>query len=52
MVHICNEILLSYKRENFWVSANAVDEPRAYFTEWCKSERERQMLYTNTYNEI
>ena len=49
MVRICNEILLIYKRENLWVSASAVDEPRAYFTEWSKSERERQILYINAY---
>ena len=24
-------------------------EPRAYYTEWSKSERERQILYSNTY---
>ena len=26
-----------------------MDEPRAYNTEWSKSERERQILYINTY---
>ena len=26
---------------------NEVDEPRAYYTEWSKSERERQILYIN-----
>ena len=29
-----------------WVSSNEVDEPRACYTEWSKSEREKQLLYT------
>ena len=40
MLHIHNEILFSYKKECVWVSSNEVDEPRAYYTEWGKSERE------------
>ena len=32
-----------------WVSSKEVDEPRAYYAEWSKSEGERQILYTNTY---
>ena len=32
-----------------WVSSNEVDEPGAYYTEWSKSERERQILYINAY---
>ena len=36
-------IPLSYKKEHIWVSANEVDEPRAYYTEWSKSEKERQI---------
>ena len=42
-------ILLSYKNECIWVSSNEVDEPGAYYTEWSKSERERQIVYINTY---
>ena len=42
-------ILLSYKEEHIWVSSNKVDEPRVYYTEWSKSERERQISYTNAY---
>ena len=49
MVHINDGILLSYQKECIWVSSNEVDEPRAYHTEWSKSERERQILYINTY---
>ena len=41
--------ILNYKKECIWVSSNEVDEPRAYFTEWSKSERERQILYINAY---
>ena len=49
VVHIHNWILLSYKKEHIWVSSNEVDEHRAYYTEWSKSERERQILHINTY---
>ena len=37
-----------YKGTN-WVSRNEVDGPRACYTEWSKSEREKQMSYINTY---
>ena len=36
------EILLSHKEEHIWISSNEVDEPTAYFTEWSKSEKEKQ----------
>ena len=49
VAYIYNEILLSHKKEYIWVSSNEVDEPRAYYTEWSKSEREKQILYINTY---
>ena len=49
VVHIYNGILLSYKKECIWVSSNEVDEPGAYYTEWSKSERERQILHINAY---
>ena len=32
-----------------WVGSNEVEEPRAWYTEWSKSEREKQWLYTNAY---
>ena len=48
VVHTYNGMLLSFKKEGIWVSTNEVDEPRVYFTEWSKSERERQTLYINT----
>ena len=39
VVHTCNGILLSHKKESIWVSSNEVDEPTAYYTEWSKSEK-------------
>ena len=49
VVHLYNGILLHHKKEHVWVSSNKVDGPRAYYVEWSKSEREKQILYTNTY---
>ena len=42
MVHIYNGILFSHKKEHIWASSNEVDEPRAYYTDWSKSERENK----------
>ena len=44
VVHIHNGILLSHKKECIRVIFNEVDEPRAFYTEWSKSEREKQVL--------
>ena len=41
--------LLSYKKENIWVSSNEVDKTGAYYTERSKSEKETQILYIITY---
>ena len=41
VIHIHNGIWLSHKKECIWVSSNEVDEPKTYYTEWSKSERER-----------
>ena len=42
-------ILLSHKKEHIWVSSNEVlNEPRANYTEWSKSE-EKEALYSNAY---
>ena len=49
VVHIQNEILLSHKKEQIWVSCTEVDEPRACYMEWSKSEREKQISYINAY---
>ena len=45
VVHTHNGILFSHRKKRIWVSSNEVDEPGAYYTEWSKSERERQILY-------
>ena len=49
VVHIHNGISLSHKKECICVSSNEVDEPRTYYTEWHESEREREILYSNTH---
>ena len=49
MVYIHNGILLGHKKECIWVNSNEVDEPRAYYTEWNKPERETPIQYINTY---
>ena len=45
VVHIHNGILLSYKIECICVSPNEVDEPRAYYTEWSKSKRDKKCIF-------
>jgi len=49
VVYIYNGILLSHTNEYIWVSSNEVDEPRACYTEWSKSERAKQISYINAY---
>ena len=49
VVHIQNEILFNHKKEQIWVSFTEVDEPRACYMEWSKSEREKQISYINAY---
>ena len=54
LVHTCNGILLSHKKEHIWLSSKEVDEPRSYYIEWSKSEREKRRekkktLYINAY---
>ena len=44
VVYIHNGILFSHKKECIWVSSNEVDEARAYYTEWSKSEREKYVI--------
>ena len=34
---------LVIKKEHIWVSSNKMDEPRTYYTEWTKLEREKQI---------
>ena len=40
---------ISYKRERIWVISSELDEARACYTEWNKSEREKQISYINTH---
>ena len=49
IVHIHYGILLSHEKEWVWVSSNEVNEPRTYYTEWNKSERERCITHSNAY---
>ena len=49
VVRTYSGIVLSHKKEQIRVSSNEVDEPRACYTEWSKSEREKQILYINMY---
>ena len=49
VVHIHNGILLGHRNECIWVSSNEVDEPRSYYTEWSKSERERDIILYNAH---
>ena len=49
VAHIHNGILLSHKKECNWLICRDVDGPRDCHTEWSKSEREKQILYINTY---
>ena len=43
VVHIYNGILLNYKKEHIWLCSDKLGGARAYYTEWSKSEREKQM---------
>ena len=44
-LHIYKGILLSHKKEHIWASSGEVDEPRAYYREWSRPERERQISH-------
>ena len=52
VAHIYNGILLSHKKEWIWGSYSKVDEPRVCYSEWSKSEREKQISYISTYINI
>ena len=45
VVHICNGILHSHNKEWVWVSWTEVDEVRACYTEWSKSERKTNIIH-------
>ena len=44
-VRIYSGVLLGHKKEWIWVRSSEMDEPRACYTEWSKSEREKQYFY-------
>ena len=46
---LLNGILLSHKKKCIWICSNEVDETRAHYTEWRKSEREIEILYIDTH---
>ena len=46
--HTHNGILISLKKEQIWVSRSEVEEPRACYTEWGKSETE-ELSHVNSY---
>ena len=48
VVHVCGGILL-HEKEWIRVSWTEVDEPKVCYTEWTKSEREKQILYIKAY---
>ena len=47
VVLMCNEILLSHKKEFIWFSCSEVDDSRACYTKW--SESEKQLSFINAY---
>ena len=42
-------MLLSHNKECTWVRSSEGDESEAYYTEWSKAEREKQISYVNAY---
>ena len=48
VVYVYNGILLSHKKEQMWIDWTEVDEPRACYTEWSKSDREKQIYINKT----
>ena len=51
VVHKYDGISFSHKKEQIWVSWTEMDDPRACYTEWTMSLREKQISYINTYVE-
>ena len=49
MVHIYHGVLLSHKKGQNWVICSDVDEPWVCHIEWSKSERDKQVSYTNAH---
>ena len=44
VVHICNRILLSHKKEQIWINSNEVDEIWVYYIEWSKKEKNKYLI--------
>ena len=49
VAHTYSGILLSLWKEQIWVCSSGMDESKAYYTKWSKSEREKQLLFINAY---
>ena len=49
LLHICNGIGLSFKKEHIWVSSNEVDETGVYYAEWSKSEKYQYSILMHIY---
>ena len=49
VVPVYDEILLSHKKEQNWVTCRDLEGHRVCHTEWSKSEREKQMSYVNAH---
>ena len=49
VVHVYNGLFISYKRGRIWVISIELDEAKACYTAWNKSEREKQISYINTH---
>ena len=45
VIHTYNRILLGHKKELSYVIDSNMDGPRHCYTDWRKSDRERQMSY-------
>ena len=44
VVHNYNEVLLSHKKEQIWVTCIEANEPRACYTDWSKLEENKYIL--------
>ena len=49
VAHIYNGIFISHKKEQMWISWTDIDETWVCYTEWSKSEGEKQISYANSY---
>ena len=46
---VLNNLWPCIRKECIWVRPKQEDEPRACYTEWSKSEREKQIMYISAY---